>query len=60
VHSAESLALLTEVMGAERLVFGTNFAGWDAGGAHAVAEVGDLAPVLSANAARLLRLADPS
>lgn len=60
VHSAESLALLTEVMGAERLVFGTNFAGWDAGGAHAVAEVGDLVPVLSANAARLLRLADPS
>jgi aminocarboxymuconate-semialdehyde decarboxylase len=56
VHSAGSLALLTEVMSTDRLVFGTNFAGWDAGGEHAVAEVGDLLPVLSANAARLLRL----
>src|SRR3954447_1683363 len=56
VHSPESVALLTEVMGTERLVFGTNFAGWDAGGTHAVAEVGDLTPVLSANATRLLRL----
>lgn len=56
VHSPGSLALLTEVMGTDRLVFGTNFAGWDAGGEHAVAEVGDLLPTLSTNAARLLRL----
>ncbi len=56
VHSRESLDLLTEVAGTDRLVFGTNFAGWDAGGAHAVAEVAHLAPALSANATRLLRL----
>jgi aminocarboxymuconate-semialdehyde decarboxylase len=56
VHSRESLDLLTRVAGTDRLVFGTNFAGWDAGGAHAVAEVEHLAPVLSANATRLLRL----
>ncbi len=56
VHSAESLRLLTEVAGTDRLVFGTNFAGWDAGGAAAVEEVAHLAPVLSVNAERLLRL----
>ncbi|NEK58436.1 amidohydrolase [Geodermatophilus sabuli] len=56
VHSRESLDLLTGVAGTDRLVFGTNFAGWDAGGAHAVEEVAHLAPVLSANARRLLRL----
>ena len=56
VHSTESLALLRQVVGTERLVFGTNFAGWDAGGASAVAEVGDLLPALTANAGRLLRL----
>lgn len=56
VHSEESLELLTRVAGTERLVFGTNFAGWDAGGARALAEVGGLAPVLSANAMRLLRI----
>ncbi len=56
VHSSESLALLRQVAGTDRLVFGTNFAGWDAGGASAVEEVGDLLPALSANAHRLLRL----
>jgi aminocarboxymuconate-semialdehyde decarboxylase len=56
VHSRESLDLLTQVAGTDQLVFGTNFAGWDAGGAHAVAEVAHLAPALSANATRLLRL----
>jgi len=56
VHSPESLALLVDVVGTERLVFGTNFAGWDAGGASAVEEVGELMPALSANASRLLRL----
>lgn len=56
VHSEGALELLTRVAGTERLVFGTNFAGWDAGGAHAVAEVAHLAPTLSANATRLLRL----
>ena len=56
VHSRESLDLLTRVVGTDRLVFGTNFAGWDSGGAHAVAEVEHLARALSANATRLLRL----
>jgi len=56
VHSESALELLTSVAGTERLVFGTNFAGWDAGGAQAVEEVGHLGPVLSANATRLLRL----
>ena len=56
VHGPGSLDLLTEVVGTDRLVFGTNFAGWDAGGAGAVEEVGRLMPTLSANAARLLRL----
>lgn len=55
VHSDQSLDLLTAVVGTDRLVFGTNFAGWDAGG-DAVAEVAALAPQLSANATRLLRL----
>lgn len=56
VHSSESLALLTEMAGTDRLVFGTNFAGWDADGAAAIAELGALRPVLSRNAQRLLRL----
>lgn len=56
VHSEKSLALLVDVVGTDRLVFGTNFAGWDDGGAHAVSEVGGLMPVLSGNASRLLRL----
>lgn len=49
VHTPGALALLTETVGADRLVFGTNFAGWDSGAATAV-------PDLSANARRLLRL----
>ena len=56
VHDRRSLRLLTEVVGTDRLVFGTNFAGWDDGGQSAVADVAELAPVLSANAVRLLRL----
>ncbi|MEU8250320.1 amidohydrolase family protein [Nonomuraea sp. NPDC048916] len=56
VHSERSLELLVDVVGTGRLVFGTNFAGWDAGGARAADEVGDLMPALSGNAARLLRL----
>lgn len=59
VHSAGSLALLREVVGTDRLVLGTNFAGWDAGGAHSLAVADGLAPVLTANATRLLRLDHP-
>lgn len=47
-----SLALLTSIVGEERLVFGTNFAGWDAPedlGSHRPA------PHLADNARRLLR-----
>jgi aminocarboxymuconate-semialdehyde decarboxylase len=53
VHGAGPLALLIEAAGTERLVLGTNFAGWDAG--HAPAP-GELDTTLSRNAHRLLRL----
>lgn len=56
VHSERSLDLLTSVFGTDRLVFGTNFAGWDAG-SDVVHEVGELMPTLTSNAERLLRLA---
>ena len=53
VNAEGSLALLTDLVGTERLVFGTNFAGWDAPedlGAHRPpAHLAD-------NARRLLRL----
>lgn len=55
VHSQESLALLVDVAGSDRLVLGTNFAGWDSGN-EAVTHVGDLLSQVSANATRLLRL----
>ena len=47
------LALTRRQFGTERLVYGTNFGGWDRGTGPQVAE---LAPTLNANAARLLRL----
>lgn len=53
VHDAGSLDLLIARVGTERLVFGTNFAGWDSG-AHDAA--GPLTETLTVNAARLLRL----
>lgn len=46
-------AFAVEQAGTERLVFGTNFGGWDKG---TIGHLGDLAPTLNANAARLLRL----
>jgi aminocarboxymuconate-semialdehyde decarboxylase len=53
VHDHRSLGLLIEVVGTERLVMGTNFAGWDQPGdaRHEAIEGVDLA----ANARRLLR-----
>lgn len=54
VHDELSLELLVAHAGTERLVFGTNFAGWDSGAGEAPG--GDLGATLSANAARLLRL----
>lgn len=53
LNRAESLDLLVRLVGDDRLVFGTNFAGWDAPedlGAHRPA------PKLADNARRLLRL----
>ena len=46
-------AFVTDVLGTDRLVYGTNFGGWDRGTGP---DVADLAPILNANAARLLRL----
>ncbi|GAA1866452.1 amidohydrolase family protein [Pseudonocardia ailaonensis] len=54
VHDVQSLQLLVDHAGSERLVFGTNFAGWDSGGDDHPA--GALADTLTANATRLLRL----
>jgi aminocarboxymuconate-semialdehyde decarboxylase len=54
VHDEESLDLLVSHAGTERLVFGTNFAGWDSGADET--PTGELATTLAGNAARLLRL----
>lgn len=54
VHDRQSLALLVARAGTERLVFGTNFAGWDSGAAER--PDGELGAALADNAARLLRL----
>ena len=52
VHSADSLALLERIVGRDRLVLGTNFAGWDQPAAGK--PIG--APLyLADNARRLLR-----
>jgi aminocarboxymuconate-semialdehyde decarboxylase len=53
LHDDRSLALLTEVVGPDRLVVGTNLAGWDA-----PADPGDIPflPAYDDNARRLLRL----
>jgi aminocarboxymuconate-semialdehyde decarboxylase len=53
VHDAASLDLLVTRAGTDRLVFGTNFAGWDSGAGDGP---GPLAAALAANAARLLRM----
>ena len=52
-----ALALLKQIVGTNRLTYGTNFAGWDQsdGGDH-----GPVDPVLADNARRLLRQAAPS
>lgn len=54
VHDEQSLDLLVAHAGRDRLVFGTNFAGWDSGAHDAPA--GELGAALTANAERLLRL----
>lgn len=54
VHDELSLELLVAHAGVERLVFGTNFAGWDSGADDAPG--GELGATLADNAVRLLRL----
>jgi aminocarboxymuconate-semialdehyde decarboxylase len=53
VHDDRSLQLLVDHAGPDRLVYGTNFAGWDSGGDHGP---GALVDTLTANAERLLRI----
>jgi aminocarboxymuconate-semialdehyde decarboxylase len=48
-----ALDLLVATVGKDRVVFGTNYGGWDSGGAHAR---DDFTLSLNANARRLLRL----
>lgn len=55
VTGDDERAFATSQLGTDRLVFGTNFAGWDGGVAESAA---GLADVLNGNAARLFRLAD--
>jgi aminocarboxymuconate-semialdehyde decarboxylase len=51
VHDPRALDLLASTVGTDRLVFGTNFAGWDQGASGTVAAV---AGTVHANTARLL------
>jgi aminocarboxymuconate-semialdehyde decarboxylase len=53
VHGKQQQDLLLSVVAKDRLVFGTNFAGWDSG---AAAELDATAEQYSANSRRLLRL----
>ena len=50
---AREFAFVTDALGTDRLVYGTNFGGWDRGTGP---DVTDLTTVLNANATRLLRL----
>lgn len=53
VHHRPALDLLAEVVGSDRIVFGTNFAGWDQGGGT---DRGGLDAAIRGNTMRLLRL----
>ncbi|MGR9090794.1 MAG: amidohydrolase family protein [Gammaproteobacteria bacterium] len=55
VHADDSLTLLKQHVNPERLVFGTNFAGWD----QQTGDVRDEARAYAGNAKRLLRAATP-
>jgi aminocarboxymuconate-semialdehyde decarboxylase len=52
VHDARALGLLRSVVGDARLVYGTNFAGWDQAEPQPLGALGE---TLTRNAARLLR-----
>ena len=57
VDGAAALDLLVDTVGTDRLVFGTNYGGWDSGGAHASSpDVVELTP----NAELLLRVPSQS
>ena len=51
VHGEKSQAMLFDIIGEERLVYGTNFGGWDT-----PKKLEDFAPDLTENAKKLLRL----
>ena len=53
VHDPGSLELLVARAGRERIVLGTNFAGWDQ---EPIPNLGELGPVFAENGRRLLRL----
>jgi aminocarboxymuconate-semialdehyde decarboxylase len=53
VEGDAALRMLIDVVGTERLVFGTNFGGWDTPSA-----LDPVAASLTANARRLMRLPD--
>jgi aminocarboxymuconate-semialdehyde decarboxylase len=53
MDSASALDTLVETVGADRIVFGTNYGGWDSGGSHAR---DPFSLSLTPNARRLLRL----
>jgi len=54
VHDPKSLALLKDIVGDQRFLFGTNFAGWDQPDGDEIAEV---PKAFADNARRLLRVA---
>ena len=53
VTGAREFAFVADTLGTDRLVYGTNFGGWDRGSGP---DVDGLAPTLNGNAVRLLRL----
>ena len=55
VDHPQIMSLLTAVVGADHLVYGTNFAGWDEPDADKAAGTDPIAPQLAVNARRLLR-----
>ena len=55
VDHPQIMSLLTAVVGADHLVYGTNFAGWDEPDADKAAGTDPIAPQLAVNARMLLR-----
>jgi|GEM_PF-2143744 aminocarboxymuconate-semialdehyde decarboxylase len=55
VHDARIFALIMDIVGTERLVLGTNFAGWDQ---HAICAEDNQSAAFADNARSLLRVND--